>query len=44
MIYNETLNEKLCNSYAICMVLFVIFVIISISISSVFIYFHCYFF
>ena len=48
-IYNSTLNsyEKKCSScercsYAIYIVLFVIFFIISISISSVFIYFNWY--
>ena len=40
MIYNETLNENLCNSCTIYIVLFVIFLIISLSIRSVFIYFH----
>ena len=47
MIYNKTvnvipLNAKLCNSCTIYIALFVIFLIISISISSVFIYFHWY--
>ena len=42
MIYKSTLNdyEKICSSYTVYIVLFVIFFIISISISSVFIYFH----
>ena len=41
---NETLNdyEKMCNSCAICIVLFITFIIISISISKDFIYFHWY--
>ena len=50
MIYNETLNEiplndykKVCNFCTIYIVLFVIFSIMSISISSAFIYFHWYF-
>ena len=40
MIYNKTLNDygKVCNSCTIYVVLLVIFLIISISISSVFIY------
>ena len=42
MIYNGTLNTKVCNSCTIYIVLFVIFLIISISISSVFLYFHWY--
>ena len=44
MIYNSTLNdyEKICSSYTVYIVLFVIFFIISISISSVFIYFDWY--
>ena len=47
MIYNETLNAiplnaKSCNSRTIYIVLFVIFLIIGISISSVFIHFHWY--
>ena len=49
MIYNDTLNAILLNDYRnVCnfctvhIVLFVIFFIISISISSVFIYFHWY--
>ena len=42
MIYNETENAKVCNSCIIYIALFVIFLIISISISSVFIYFHWY--
>ena len=42
MIYNATLNDygKVCNSCTIYIVLSVIFFIISISISSAFIYFH----
>ena len=42
MICNGTVNdyEKVCNSCSLYIVLFVIFQIISISISSVFIYFH----
>ena len=49
MMYNETLNtiplidhKKMCNSCTICILLFSIFLIISIGISSVFIYFHWY--
>ena len=44
MIYKSTLNdyEKICSSYTVYIVLFVIFFIISISISSAFIYFHWY--
>ena len=42
MIYNKTVNVKVYNSCTIYIVLFVIFLIISISISSVFIYFHSY--
>ena len=42
MIYNKSLNAIVCNSCTIYIVLIVIFVIISINISSVFIYFHCY--
>ena len=44
MIYNSTLNdyEKICSSCTVYIVLFVIFFIISISISSVFTYFHWY--
>ena len=38
------LNAKVCNSCTIYMVLFFIFLIIRICISSVFIYFHWYFF
>ena len=42
MIYNATLNDygKVCNSCTIYRALLVIFFIISISISSAFIYFH----
>ena len=42
MIYNSTLNdsENICSSCTAYIVLFVIFFIISTSISSVFIYFH----
>ena len=42
MIYNKTLNDygKIFNSRTVYIVLLVIFFIISISISSVFIYFH----
>ena len=42
IIYNGTLNDhkKVCSSCTIYIVLFAIFLIISISISSVFIYFH----
>ena len=43
MIYNETLNAKACNSCIIYIALFVIFFVISISIRSIFIYFHRYF-
>ena len=44
VIYNGTLNDygRICNFCTVFIVLFVIFFIISISISSVFIYFHCY--
>ena len=42
MIYNETLNKNVCNSCTIYIVLFVIFLITSLSICSVFIYFHSY--
>ena len=49
MIYNGTLNAiplsnhgKVCNSCRIYIVLFAIFSIISVSISSIFIYFHWY--
>ena len=47
MLHNETLNaiplndyKKVCNSCTICIVLFAVFFITSICISSVFIYFH----
>ena len=42
IIYNGSLNdyEKVCNSCTLCIVLLVIFIIISITISSAFIYFH----
>ena len=49
MLQNETLNvislndyEKVCNSCTIYIVLFAVFFITSICISSVFIYFHWY--
>ena len=44
IIFNETLNdyEKVCNSCTVYIVLLVIFFIISISLSSAFIYFHWY--
>ena len=44
MIYNSTLNdyEKICNSCIVYIVLLAIFFIISISISSTFIYLHWY--
>ena len=42
MIYNTARNKKVCNSCTIQIVFLVIFFIISISISSVFIYFHWY--
>ena len=44
MIYNGTLNNygKICNSCTVYIVLLVILFIISISISSIFIYFHWY--
>ena len=46
MIYNETLNVSLsdykCGSCTLYIVLFVVFLITSVIISSVFIYFHCY--
>ena len=46
MIYNKTVNDygKVCNSCKVVyIVLIAIFLIISISITSVFIYFHWYF-
>ena len=44
MIYNKSLNDyrKICASCTICIVLFSIFFMISVSISSVFIYFYWY--
>ena len=46
MIYNETLNGSLsdykCNSCTLYILLFVIFLVTSIVISTVFNYFHCY--
>ena len=44
MIYNSNLNdyEKICSSCTIYVVFFVIFFTMSVSISSVFIYFHWY--
>ena len=42
MIYNATLNEKICKSCTIYIVLLVIIFITSISISSAFIYFDWY--
>ena len=44
MIYNSTLNdyEKVCNSCAICIVLFVIAFLIIIVISSMYFYFNWY--
>ena len=44
MIYNETVNDykKVCNSCIMYIALFLIFLIISVSISTVFIYFHWY--
>ena len=44
MIYNSTLNnhEKICTSCIVCIILFDVFFITSISISSVFIYFYWY--
>ena len=44
MIYNGTVNDygNVCNSCAIYIVLFVIFLLISIRISGAFIYFHWY--
>ena len=42
MIYNETLNKNVCKSFTIYIVLFVIFLIMSLRISRVFIYFHWY--
>ena len=42
MIFNKTLNAKVYNSWTIYRVLFVIFIMISRSIRSVFIYFHWY--
>ena len=38
MIFNKTLNAKVCNSWTIYRVLFVIFIMISRSIRSAFIY------
>ena len=50
MLHNETLNmiplngyKKVCNSLTICIVLFAVFFIPNICISSVSIYFHWYF-
>ena len=42
MIYNGILNAKVCKFCTIYTVLFVIFLIINTSTSSVFIYFHWY--
>ena len=49
MLYNETLSaiplnvyKKVCNSYMVYIVLFLVFLITSIYICSVFIYFHWY--
>ena len=44
MIYNGTLNDygKICNSFTVCIILLVIFFIMSIGISSVFNYFYWY--
>ena len=42
MIYNETFKDNVCNSCTIYIVLSVIFLIIRLSISSAFIYFHWY--
>ena len=42
MIQIETIMKKICSSCIACITLFAIFFIISISISSVFIYFNCY--
>ena len=44
MIYNSTLNdyEKTRSSFTVYIVLFVVFFMVSISISGVFIYFQCY--
>ena len=49
MLHNETLDiiplndyTKVCNSCTIYIVLFAVFFITSICLSSVFIYFHCY--
>ena len=49
MIYNETLNaiplndyKKVCNSCTVYIVLLAILLIMSVSIRSVFIYFHWY--
>ena len=42
MIYNENLKTKVCNSCTIYIVLFVTFLIRSISISSILIFFHLY--
>ena len=43
MIYNTTLNEAVCNSCTVCIILFVIFFLISIHISSAYFYFHWHF-
>ena len=44
MTHNATLNDhrKLCNSFTICILLLIIFFIISLSISSAFIYLNWY--
>ena len=44
MIYNGTLNDygKICNSCTVCIILLVIFFIMSIGITSVFNYFYWY--
>ena len=42
MIYNTTLNEEVCNSCTIYIVLLVIFFVKSIGISCAFIYFQRY--
>ena len=42
MIYNETLNENVCNSCTVCIALLVIAFLIIIGISGTFVYFHRY--
>ena len=42
LIYNTTLNEKVCNSCTIYIILFATAFLIIITIGSVYIYFCCY--